>query len=314
MPLPLTNRGQMQGLWASTLASTVSTHALNLIEITDLADPRVADYAEMRDAELRHRETGESPGGRFMAEGELVVRRLIDSACRPLSILLTPTRLGTLREALDLLPDGTPVYVADQRLMNSIAGFNIHRGVLASAERPRPADPVALLRHCRLLLALENLTNHDNVGGIFRSVAALAGAGAGILLSPGCCDPLYRKSIRVSMGHVLHVPFATLDPWPGGLGRARAAGWTILALTPAPDAISIESLTVSPGDRLLLLLGSEGPGLTPGATAASDRRVRIPISPDVDSLNVGIAAAIAMHRMTAPPPLTAGPAPPGNFG
>jgi tRNA G18 (ribose-2'-O)-methylase SpoU len=274
--------------------------ALNLVAVTDLADPRLADYATMRDAELRHRAQGESPGGRFMAEGELVVRRLIDSPYRPLSVLLTPTRLETLRDALERLLPGTPVYLADQRLMNSVVGFNMHRGVLASARRGPATDPATLWRRCRVLVGLEGLTNHDNVGGIFRSAAALAGPSAGVFLSPGCCDPLYRKSIRVSMGHALRIPFATLNPWPGGLASARHPGFAVIALTPAPDAVPIGDVRLGPGVRPLLLLGAEGPGLTPGALTAADHRVRIPTSPDVDSLNVGTAAAIALHRLTGP--------------
>jgi tRNA G18 (ribose-2'-O)-methylase SpoU len=274
---------------------------LNIVEVSDLADPRLVDYATMRDAELRQREHGESPGGRFMAEGELVVRRLLDSPFRPVSVLLTLTRLETMREALTGMPVGTPVYLAAQSLMNSVAGFNIHRGVLASALRGAPRRAADLIARCRTLVCLENLTNHDNVGGIFRSAAALAGPSVGILLSPGCCDPLYRKSIRVSMGHALHVPFAVLEPWPGALETARAAGFLVIGLTPEATASPIHEVCPGVAARPLLLLGAEGPGLTSGAMDASDVRVRIPISPDVDSLNVGIAAAIALHRLGAEP-------------
>lgn len=288
----------------------MSAPALNLVEVSDLADPRLADYATLRDAELRHRERGESPGGRFMAEGELVVRRLLDSQFRPVSVLLTATRLEALRDALVRLPAGTPVYLAGQNLMNEVVGFNIHRGVLASAERGPGLDPSRLLERCRTLVALEGLTNHDNVGGIFRSVAALAGPASGVLLSPGCCDPLYRKSIRVSMGHALRIPFAVLAPWPDALAGVRAAGFTVIAMTPGAGAVPIQELRLGAGRRALLLLGAEGPGLSPEAMRAADLCVRIPISPDVDSLNVGTAAAIALHRMSGEGPWA--PGAPGN--
>jgi tRNA G18 (ribose-2'-O)-methylase SpoU len=271
-------------------------HALNLVEVWDLADPRLAPYAGMRDAELRHREGG-PPGGSFMAEGELVVRRLIDSPFLTESILLTPTRLESMRDALDRLPPGTPVYLSPQAVMNSVVGFNMHRGILACAQRPRPIDAGVLIAQCRTLIALEDLTNHDNVGGLFRTVAALGGPGAGILLSPACCDPLYRKSIRVSMGHVLHVPFATAAPWPDVLAAAKRAGFRIVALTPAPGAVSIAEVQRHPEDRILLLLGAEGPGLTDAAMAMADVRARIPMNADVDSLNVVIAGAVALHRL-----------------
>jgi tRNA G18 (ribose-2'-O)-methylase SpoU len=274
----------------------VPPRPLNIIEVAGLSDERLADYAGMRDAELRHRQGG-SPGGRFMAEGELVVRRLVESAFLPLSVLLTPTRLASMRDALERMPEGTPIYLAPQAVMNSVVGFNMHRGVLACAERGPGLEAASLFQGCRLLVALENLTNHDNVGGIFRSAAALGGPGAGILLSPGCCDPLYRKSIRVSMGHVLRVPFATLAPWPAGLEDARRAGFRVVALAPSADAVPIAEAALPPEARVLLLLGAEGPGLTAGAMRAADVCVRIPMNTDVDSLNVAVAGAVALHAI-----------------
>jgi tRNA G18 (ribose-2'-O)-methylase SpoU len=275
--------------------------------ISSLNDPRLADYANLRDRQLAALARGEEPGA-FIAEGELVVRQLIDSGFRTRSVLLTPTRLQTIRDALDRLPDQTPVYLAPQDLMNRIVGFNIHRGILAAGIRPEPPDLAQLLRSARTLVILEDLANHDNLGGIFRATAALAGLPtrgpgprrleampAAILLSPGCCDPLYRKAIRVSMGTALHLPWARVESWPGDLEQVRRAGFTLVALTPDPAATPIDAL-LRPG-RPALLLGAEGPGLSPAALAAADRLIRIPIDRRVDSLNVATAAAIALSRL-----------------
>jgi tRNA G18 (ribose-2'-O)-methylase SpoU len=218
-----------------------------------------------------------------------------------------------MRSALDCLPPGTPVYLAPQDLMNAVVGFNIHRGVLASGYRPTPPLLQSLLAASAALVILEDLANHDNMGGIFRAAAALAGPanphaphadagpaprGASILLSPRCCDPLYRKAIRVSIGAALRIPFARLEPWPEALAAIKSAGFSLVALTPDPAAVPIDHL--APPPRPALLLGAEGPGLTPGALAAADLRVRIPINPATDSLNVVVAAAIALHRLAQP--------------
>jgi tRNA G18 (ribose-2'-O)-methylase SpoU len=219
-----------------------------------------------------------------------------------------------MRDHLALLPPETPVYLAEQPILNQVVGFNIHRGILAAGIRPQPPDLTQLLARARTLVILEDLANHDNVGGIFRATAALAGlplsvpsclrasvpSGSAILLSPGCADPLYRKAIRVSMGAALHIPFARLEPWPAALAQVRAAGFTLIALTPAPDAAALSEV-VRPA-RPALLLGAEGPGLSPEALAAADLRVRIPIDPAVDSLNVTVAGAIALAALARPGP------------
>lgn len=282
------------------------------ILVEDLADARVADYANLREAE-RAPDGAEKRRGVFMAEGELVARHLFRSGFTVRSVLLTPARLKTLAEHV---PPGVPVFVARQQVMNRLVGFNMHRGVLACGERPPETDPDRVLAHARTLILLEGLCNLDNVGGIFRSAGALADR-PGVLLDPTCCDPLYRKAIRVSMGRTLMIPFARLAPWPDALARVRAAGFTILAMTPRPGAATIDDaaarfadhpLTPSPRRvavatphpitrRLALLFGTEGEGLTEPALAAADLHVRIPIAPGVDSLNVNVAAAIALHRL-----------------
>lgn len=282
---------------------------LHLIQIDNIHDPRVSEYAGLKDAQLRALASDpKSPPGVFLAEGELVVRELISSSLETLSVLLTPRLLETMRDALVRLPAGTPVYVAPQGVMDAVVGFHIHRGVLAAGRRPPPPDLGGLLRSAGALVVLEDLANHDNVGGIFRAVAALAGVpgpggtgGGGVLLSPRCCDPLYRKAIRVSIGTALRVPFARLEPWPGALEAVRAAGFTLIALTPAPDAVPVSDLDPITMGRPALMLGAEGPGLSGQAMAAADVRVRIPISRAVDSLNVVVAAGVALSRLCPHP-------------
>lgn len=269
-----------------------------LIPIDDVRDPRLADYANLKDRQLAALAAGLAGGmdqGLFMAEGELVIRQMIRSGIRARSILITPTRLETMRDALSALPPDTPIYLISQELMNQSVGFHIHRGILAAGIRPPPRTPADVIGASSTLVILEDLANHDNLGGIFRAAAALGGIGrVGILLSPRCCDPLYRKAIRVSMGAALRIPFATIDPWPDGLAEVRGAGFTLIAMTPAAKA---NLNAFSPPSRPALLLGAEGPGLTSGALAACEVHTQIPMDPEMDSLNVVVAAGIALHRL-----------------
>ena len=269
------------------------------IPIDDPGDPRVAGYMNLKDAWLaigRGEPTADQRAGLFIAEGELVVRQLLASRHGVVSVLATPTRLASLGDALDALPEAVPVHRASRAVIEQVVGFDLHRGVLALGRRPDPPDLDALLADAPACVVLEDLANHDNVGGIFRSVAALAGRSTPVLLSPRSGDPLYRKAVRVSMGQVLHVPWARLEPWAGGLGRVRRDGFRMVALTPDADAEPIESLGASPC-RIALLLGAEGPGLSDAAICAADVRIRIPIDPRADSLNVVAAASIALHRV-----------------
>lgn len=295
-----------------------------ILPIQSLADdPRLAPYANMRDAELAQRaaptEPDAHPGlrGLFVAEGELVVRRLIDSPFAVASVLVAENRLAGLHDDLSRLPPEVPVFVAPQALFNDIVGFNMHRGVLAMGVRAATLTPAQALARPGPLIVLEDLVNHDNLGAIFRNAAGLGGAGTAVVLSPRCADPLYRKSLRVSMGHVLTVPFVRAEVWPAMLGDLSAAGWSVLAMTPSADSITLEEAVDLSGSRCAIVLGSEGPGLSPAALAQSTYRVRIPmppaptpaaetsqVGPAIDSLNVGMAAALALYRLgpaTQPP-------------
>jgi tRNA G18 (ribose-2'-O)-methylase SpoU len=261
--------------------------------VEDAADPRVADYVGLKDAELRRRreEPAGSAPGLFIAEGGLVLRRLLRSTYRVRSVLVTPQRYGPL--AADLAGVAAPVYLASQEVMNAVAGFDIHRGVLASADRRPLPEPAALLSGARQVAVLEDVNDHENLGVIFRNAAAL-GVEA-LLLSPECCDPLYRRSVRVSMGHVLDLPFAVLAPWPRALSLLRDAGFELVALTPDPAVPDIRDLRLAAAGKVALMLGAEGPGLSAGALKLATARARITMSQDVDSLNVGSAAAVAFH-------------------
>lgn len=275
---------------------------LNIIAIDDPHDARIKAYANQKDAWLKVSAQGGSgmPDGLFMAEGALVVRQLIASAYPVQSSLLAPARLEAMSQSLADLPEATPIYLAAQEVMDEIVGFPIHRGILAVGQRMKPLSLEQMLADAPAAVILEDLANHDNVGGIFRSVAALGGPKVPVFLSPRCCDPLYRKALRVSIGNALICPFATLDPWPEQLGLIKDAGFEILALTPDPQAQDLETLATDPPPRPAFLFGAEGPGLTNDALATADKLVRIPIWPGADSLNVGVAAAIALARLVRP--------------
>ena len=250
--------------------------------IDDPDDERLVPYRRLTDAAAQR-------DGVFIAESLPVIRQALASGYRLRSLLLSPHRYDELGDVTGV----ERVYVADQPILKAVAGFDVHRGALAAVERP-PLPPLAdVLRRSRRLAVLEGISDHENMGSLFRNAAAF-GVDA-VLLSPTCSDPLYRRSVRVSMGHVLHVPFTGVDPWPDGLQLVRAAGFTVVALTPAPDAEPVDEL--APVERPAFLLGAEGPGLTPEALGAADRSIRIPMADGVDSVNVATAAAIAFHRI-----------------
>jgi tRNA G18 (ribose-2'-O)-methylase SpoU len=209
------------------------------------------------------------------------------------SVLVTDAALDAMRDVLDSAP--APVYVVDHQTINEIAGFNIHRGCLALADRPAHAELADLaLDEARLIVVLEGVNNPDNVGGIFRSAAAF-GVDA-VVLGPSCSDPLYRKSVRTSMAATLAIPFADASTWPQALNDLRARGFIVLALTPGADATAIDAVPRNL-ERVAILVGAEGEGLTDQAMTAADYRVRIPMSGAADSLNVTVAASIAMYLM-----------------
>lgn len=252
-------------------------------------DPCLRLYTHVGDPHWLRRE------GLFVAEGRLVVERLLDLPRFPLvSVLVTPAALEALEPALSCLT--ADVCVCDQRTLNGITGFNFHRGCLALARRP-PDVPATEFLGASRLLALEGVGNPDNVGGLFRTAAALGVEG--VLLERASGDPLYRKAVRTSMAATLRVPFARLEGWPDSLGQFRERGFMIIALTPRDDAIPIAEFAAArrSGERFVVLVGAEGPGLSEGALAAADARVRIPIDPATEALNVIVAAGIALDRL-----------------
>ncbi|MFD9127827.1 TrmH family RNA methyltransferase [Kitasatospora sp. NPDC059571] len=260
--------------------------------VTDPADPRLADYTGLTDVELRRRR--EPAEGLFIAEGEKVIRRAVDAGYRMRSMLLTPKWLEVMGDVIAAAD--APVHVVEPGLAEQVTGYHVHRGALASMERRPLPEAADLLAGARRVAVLEGLVDHTNLGAIFRSAAAL-GMDA-VLLSPDCADPLYRRAVKVSMGAVFAVPYARLDPWPAALDTVRAAGFELLALTPAgADDLAATRPQLIP--RAALMLGAEGDGLTRRALAAADRRVRIPMAHGVDSLNVGAAAAVAFYAVAA---------------
>ncbi|HEX2699059.1 MAG TPA: RNA methyltransferase [Acidimicrobiales bacterium] len=264
-----------------------------LFDVRDAADERVSDYVGLTDPDLRRRreQADGGDGAFFIAEGAGVIRQLVRSTYRIRSLFLTPQRLAVLEP--DLADVDAPVFVAPQEVVNAVSGFPLHRGAIASAHRDPLPEALAVAEDADLVVVTEGLNDHENLGALFRNAAAF-GAGA-VLLDPTSADPLYRRSVRVSMGQVLHVPFARAAPWPGVVGDLRARGFEVLALTPGPDAEDLRH--VEPRPRQALIVGAEGAGLSARALAAADRRVRIPMAPGVDSLNVATAAAIALHHL-----------------
>ena len=259
-----------------------------LIEIDDAADPRLADYRDLRDVELRKHLEGKQ--GLFLAEGEKVVRRVVEAGFAPRSFLMAPRWLDGLAEVL--ATSDAPCYVLPEALAEEVTGFHVHRGALASLHR-RPLPAVAdVLDGARSVLVLEDLVDHTNVGAIFRSGAALGFDAA--LLAPRCADPLYRRAIKVAMGAVFSTPWTRLPDWYDALPDLSARGFTTVALTLAPDAVPIEEAVASV-DRLALVLGSEGHGLSERWEQSADRRAIIPMRPGIDSLNVAAATAVACY-------------------
>jgi len=254
-------------------------------------DPRIAAYRDMPDAELLR------SCGLFVAEGRLVVQRVIeDGRYRVQSVLVSETARRSLEPAIAAVAADVPIYVCDAADFLGITGHHIHRGCLALVDRPPALSIHAVIDHARLVVILEAVGNADNVGGVFRNAAAFDAGG--VILSPTCCDPLYRKAIRTSMGAALRVPFARAGDWPGALSQLRAAGFTIVALTPREPSESLAAFCAAPRPGgVALVIGAEGAGLTLSVEAIADYRVRIPTSSGVDSLNLAVAAGIALYAL-----------------
>ena len=250
-------------------------------------DPRLSDFTELTDVALRsRRETAE---GLFIGEGELVIRRAVRAGYRLRAILTSPKWLGSVAD----VAGEADVLLAPPEVLETITGFHVHRGALASFSRQAPVDPLSLLSGRSRVAILEDINSHTNLGSIFRAAAGL-GIEA-VLLSPSCADPLYRRAIRVSMGEVFAVPWGRVATWPADLDVVRAAGFTVAALALTETSVPIQTARLSDVERVAVLLGAEGPGLSQGALDEADIHVRIPMSAGVDSLNVAAASAVAFY-------------------
>jgi len=263
--------------------------------ITDPRDPRLADYVSLTDVALRRRTEPER--GLYVAESEKVIRRALAAGHRPRSFLMAARWLTDLTDVVAQAREGgIPVYAGDHDVIETLTGFHLHRGALAAMQRPVLPPVGELLAGARRVLVLEDIVDHTNVGACFRSAAAL-GVDA-VLVTPRCADPLYRRSVRVSMGTVFQVPWTRIEPWPrGGPEVLREHGFTVAAFALAGDAVTLDALAADPPERLALVLGTEGDGLTRHTIAAADLAVRIPMAGGVDSLNVAAACAVALWAL-----------------
>jgi tRNA G18 (ribose-2'-O)-methylase SpoU len=265
-----------------------------IVQVDDPQDPRLGDYRDVPDPVLLRER------GIFVAESRLVVRELLAHPhVLTRSLLVTEAALESLRDLLEQRADDLPIHVGTHQFLKRVVGYKVHRGCLGVGERPEriPDTDLPQLASAHLVVVLENVGNPDNVGGIFRNAAAFGVAC--VLMSPNCCDPLYRKAIRTSLGATLRIPFAIIEDWPDGLTRLQDHGFTVAALTPGQDADGLEAFIARRPPRVALLLGTEGPGLTEAVARRADRRVRIPIDPGIDSLNVATASGIALHRIVS---------------
>jgi tRNA G18 (ribose-2'-O)-methylase SpoU len=276
------------------MAGMPADQASRPLVVTDATDPRLADYVGLTDVRLRR--SMEAEHGLFIAEGKKVISRAIAAGYPVRSLLVSREKLDTIADVAASCQ--APLYVLPSEVAEQLTGYHVHRGALASMQR-LPLSPVAgILAPARRIVVLEDIVDHANVGAVFRCVAAL-GFDA-VLLAPRCADPLYRRSVKVSMGAVLAVPYTRLQDWRAGLADLRAAGFRLLALTPDPAAIGVGELadSIAPSDKIALLVGGEGDGLSGRWLAAADQAVRIPMSRGIDSLNVAAAAAIACYLLS----------------
>ncbi len=265
--------------------------------IEDPQDARILDYVGLTDMVLRTRVEPER--GLYLAESEKVIRRALRAGHHPRSYLMGERWLTDLADLVeDAERSGVPVYVADAPVIEEMTGFHLHRGALASMHRPELPSPQALLAGARRVAVLEDIVDHTNVGAIFRNCAAL-GVDA-VLVTPRCADPLYRRSVRVSMGTVFQVPWTRIDPWPGGLEVLRDNDFRVAAFALADDAVSLDDLAAEPPERLAVVFGAEGHGLSRRTIEGADLVVQIPMAGGVDSLNVAAASAVALWALRPP--------------
>ena len=269
----------------------MSATSFDVIDVWDPADPRLDDFRDLNSVDRRpDLPTGK---GLVIAEGVLVVQRMLASRFTPRGILGTDRRLHELGADLDGVD--APVYRVTAEVMAEVVGFHLNRGVLAAAPRPPELTVARVLDGARTIAVLEGVNDHENLGSIFRNAAGL-GVDA-VVFGTGCADPLYRRAVRVSMGHALLVPYAWTSAWPADLAVLRDNGFRLLAMTPDPAAQAVaDAMAAAGSDRVAILVGAEGPGLTETVMRASDVRVRIPMSRGTDSLNVATAAALAFYE------------------
>jgi tRNA G18 (ribose-2'-O)-methylase SpoU len=266
-----------------------------LRRITDLADPALDDYLRMTDVKLRSRVEVER--GLFMAESYEVISRAMDAGMSPRSFLMSERWLQKFAPLYTRFPE-VPVFVGEEALLEELTGFHLHRGALAAMQRPELPGVTELLEGARTVAVLEDIVDHTNVGAMFRSAAAL-GVDA-VLVTPQCADPLYRRSIRVSMGTVFQVPWTRLEDWPrGGVGLLHEAGFDVLALALTDGAVALDDVDLGRARKVALVLGAEGHGLKPATLTAADEHVVIPMAGAVDSLNVAAASAVVFWQRRA---------------
>ena len=267
------------------------------ITMTSADDPRLSDYVALTDVALRRRL--EPKHGLFIAESEKVIRRALAAGYRPRSYLMAPRWLSDLADLVDSAEaDGIPVFTGEPAVIESLTGFHLHRGALAAMERLALPTVTTILGRARRVIVLEDIVDHTNVGAVFRSAAAL-GVDA-VLVTPRCADPLYRRAIRVSMGTVFQVPWTRIDPWPDSVEVLHGLGFEVAALALTAASVSLEDYAADAPQRVALVVGTEGDGLSARTLHAVDRSVRIPMAGGVDSLNVAAAAAVAAWALRAP--------------
>ena len=262
-----------------------------ITDVDDPDDPRLDDFRDLNSVDRRP----DLPSGKglVIAEGVLVVQRMLASRFRPHALLGTDRRLAELED--DLAGSAVPCYRTSADVMAHVVGFHLNRGVLAAARRVPEPDAAEVIAGARTVAVLEGVNDHENLGSIFRNAAGL-GVDA-VVFGSGCADPLYRRAVRVSMGHALLVPFARAACWPADLKRLRDNGFRLMAMTPQGTACALpEAMAAARDERVAVLVGAEGPGLTPATLRFSDVRVRIPMSRGTDSLNVATAAALAFYE------------------
>lgn len=265
-----------------------------MVRIESADDPRVSDYRDLTDVALRR--VLEPAGGLYIAESAKVIARAVAAGHRPRSALVQEKWLAQVADALAGHP-GTPLYLVSPDVAERLTGYSVHRGALAAMHRPPLPEVAEVIADARLVVVLEDIVDHTNVGAVFRAAAGI-GADA-VLVSPRCADPLYRRSVRVSMGTVFQVPWTRLPPWPEDGHALHAHGFHVAALSLETGAVPLDRFAAQRHPRVALLLGAEGDGLSPRAHAAADTPVTIPMRGGVDSLNVAAAAAVALWELRA---------------